>query len=51
LDVVVVAPRYVSPDNDHPAQGVLAAAAVRMLAPFVANHVYNTPDALKARCK
>jgi hypothetical protein len=30
---------------------VLAAAAVRMLAPYVANHVYNTPDTLKAGCK
>ena len=40
--------RYTSPDSDHPAQGVLAATAVRMLGPYVANHVFNTEGSMKA---
>lgn len=37
-----------SPDAEHPARGVLAAAAVRALAPYIANHVYNKPNCDKA---
>ena len=40
--------RYVSPDAEHPAKGVLAAAAVRALAPYIGNHVHNQPNCLKA---
>ena len=38
---------FVSPNIDTPDQGFLAAEAVKMLAPFVHNHVTDTPGALK----
>ena len=38
---------FVSPNIDSPDQGFLAAEAVVMLAPFVHNHVTDTPGALK----
>ena len=37
-----------SPDAEHPAKGVLAAAAVRALAPYIGNHVHNKPNCMKA---
>jgi hypothetical protein len=40
--------RYEAPDPDDPSKGVLAAAAVRMLAPYIANAVYQTPWVEKA---
>ena len=40
--------RYASPDPDCPTKGVLAAAAVRMLAPFVGNAIHRTPGVEQA---
>jgi hypothetical protein len=40
--------RYASPDPECPSKGVLAAAAVRMLAPFIANAIHRTPGAEQA---
>lgn len=38
---------YVSPSIDAPDQGFLAAEAVKMLAPYIRNHVFNTADSIK----
>ena len=40
--------RYASPDPDCPTKGVLAAAAVRMLAPFISNAIHRTPGVEQA---
>jgi hypothetical protein len=40
--------RYVSPDPENPSKGVLAAAAVRMLAPYVTNAIHGNADGEKA---
>ena len=38
---------YPSPDMDFPDQGFLAAEAVKMLAPYIQNHVLDRPNSLK----
>ena len=40
--------RYASTDPDCPTKGVLAAAAVRMLAPFISNAIHRTPGVEQA---
>ena len=39
---------YTSPSIDNPEQGVLAAEAVKMLSPYIHNHVFDTPSDVKS---